>query len=650
MGRMKTATYIPSPPSSDHQDHQDHVMRDPIDEVDVSNLIVQVPRSTLLDFQGSNIELRYLSFFRQCTAPVLSGFFDSNFWDSLLPLVADREPTIQHAMVAVAAIHEHTEAYGPDTFALFDCGSRMKSEIRLFAINQYNQAIESLFQRLTEESTEEVTLMCCVLFICLEFLRGNVRVAIAHLTSGTKILLDWRERMGISNSDEALDLSTDMSSIAGNLTHIFSRLTIQAFLCGRPPPTKRIGPPTNVEIPLSFTTLLEARICMDHLMKAALRFLRESGDFAHEAISVERDKMNITRTELVTRVNEWSRAFASYRLSNVNKVSNKDLRACKMLEILNMIATIWLDIALHCVETGFDKHMDEFERILDLSTEIINAQTPDMPSTSCNGQRMHSDPTPSAHEPSKYSHPSAAKPYSFQFEMGLIPPLYFVAVKCRSPIFRRRALALLARTTPRREGFWDANMIIAVAERVVEIEEECLSAFKGLAGWDDLEGDLSNTSRNFESLESESIYSLMADLRPPERYRIHDAIIHESNEEDISKNRRRITLLMRPDGRTGTWSMWDEVVLWYATFSQFLLPYLLHFIPPSILSCFQALLRVSPLLDQLSLTNQTNRVGGKRSWAMAPNNERKKIDNLELYKLRKQRFAPDGIDIITGTF
>jgi hypothetical protein len=25
MGRMKTATYIPSPPSSDHQDHQDHV-------------------------------------------------------------------------------------------------------------------------------------------------------------------------------------------------------------------------------------------------------------------------------------------------------------------------------------------------------------------------------------------------------------------------------------------------------------------------------------------------------------------------------------------------------------------------------------------------------------------------------------------------
>ncbi|KIM98245.1 hypothetical protein OIDMADRAFT_128522, partial [Oidiodendron maius Zn] len=50
-------------------------------------------------------ERRFLNFFYHHTAPILSGCFDSEFWVKLLPQVGHSEPTIQHAMIAVAAGH-----------------------------------------------------------------------------------------------------------------------------------------------------------------------------------------------------------------------------------------------------------------------------------------------------------------------------------------------------------------------------------------------------------------------------------------------------------------------------------------------------------------------------------------------------------------
>lgn len=63
---------------------------------------------------------------------------------------------------------------------------------------------------------------------------------------------------------------------------------------------------------------------------------------------------------------------------------------------------------------------------------------------------------------------------SFHFEMGVLPPLYFTAIKCRHQELRLRALSLL-RQAPRREGLWDREELVAVAERVIEIENPGVS-------------------------------------------------------------------------------------------------------------------------------------------------------------------------------
>lgn len=66
----------------------------------------------------------------------------------------------------------------------------------------------------------------------------------------------------------------------------------------------------------------------------------------------------------------------------------------------------------------------------------------------------------------------------FTFEISVIPPLHFVATRCRCPITRREAVALLE-TNPPREGLWDVETHIAVAKRVIEIEETILDPGTG---------------------------------------------------------------------------------------------------------------------------------------------------------------------------
>lgn len=55
-------------------------------------------------------------------------------------------------------------------------------------------------------------------------------------------------------------------------------------------------------------------------------------------------------------------------------------------------------------------------------------------------------------------------------DMGWIAPLYFTAVKCRVHRIRVEAIKLL-RTSPHREGIWDAHIAACVAKKVVELEE-----------------------------------------------------------------------------------------------------------------------------------------------------------------------------------
>ena len=117
-----------------------------------------------------------MDFFRYQTAPVLSGHFDHSFWSHWVLRVADSEPAVRHAVVAIASLHEKSVTMRvPSTHA------------DSFSLFQYNKAIRQLTDRAMERQSNHVVLLTCVLFICLEFLGGNPDLALGHLQNGMKI-------------------------------------------------------------------------------------------------------------------------------------------------------------------------------------------------------------------------------------------------------------------------------------------------------------------------------------------------------------------------------------------------------------------------------------------------------------------------------
>ncbi|KAH8424909.1 Zn(II)2Cys6 transcription factor domain-containing protein [Aspergillus melleus] len=54
---------------------------------------------------------------------------------------------------------------------------------------------------------------------------------------------------------------------------------------------------------------------------------------------------------------------------------------------------------------------------------------------------------------------------------GIIPMLYWSSLKCRDPLVRRRALAVLSRG-PQQEGLWRKKRFLKVTGMVIDLEEQ----------------------------------------------------------------------------------------------------------------------------------------------------------------------------------
>jgi hypothetical protein len=94
-------------------------------------------------------------------------------------------------------------------------------------------------------------------------------------------------------------------------------------------------------------------------------------------------------------------------------------------------------------------------------------------------------------------------------DIGWIPPLYYIVVKCRVHRVRLQAIKLLESTGENhQEGTWDSTIAACVAKKVMEIEERDFYANLGID--DDFAFDSAPKERDF----------LLPTL--PEEYHMHD--------------------------------------------------------------------------------------------------------------------------------
>ncbi len=397
-----------------------------------------------------------LDYFRERAAAKLPGVFNSEFWDSIIFQASFAEPAVLHAVIALGAMHRHKWSLG----ASLEKDGPMRSNEPL-ALQHYNKAIGYLLRHgeSRDQRSLRPVLVSCVVFICIELLRGRFETARAHLRGGLKLLNETQshpEWTSLGDQNGSVDGTTAVppqhASVDDLLVDTLIRLNVQSGLLGQGAGCLQDILPgysasATHRIPRIFRTAGAARRHLDRLVDSV----------SHISAQTKSISMHCHIPECVVQEKELlqtslARWLCTYTSSLPSLTSNANIKTTLSLLLLRLYHTMASLMASTCLrltdETIFDLHTQEFTDILAQAVELFRKSAELME-------------TPGSGEISSLG---------FTVDMGYLPALYYVALKCRVPRLRRQAIELL-RSAPHREGVWDGEVAAYAAELVMEMEE-----------------------------------------------------------------------------------------------------------------------------------------------------------------------------------
>ncbi len=393
-------------------------------------------------------EKRSFHFFQHITAPSLSGDFDGVFWRVLVLQICETEPAVKHAVLAVSSLHEGMMTPCADA-----------EERNSFALSQYNKAIACLMDPLRDvDARPLVPLLTCVLFVCIELMQSKDNESLLHLEQGRQIL----GRLGKKASSQ----NPEVDIIKQHLVPMYTRLSLTSLMFGCDPVAIPLPLKTLTDIPMTFDTMSEVRYALYDLMDECLRFAKRTKKTrTAKCKDIPADEMRAFEREqdyLLRKLAKFNVAFSLYQST---KSRDAPPGAIALMQIHVHTTHIWVSTALSNEEAAFDSYVSTFSSIIPLASSFLDVLAGPAVRELSAGKMATS--TPSAAETRRFS-------ALFTFEIHVIAPLYFVAAKCRHPLIRRAALDLLRRNPTRRENMWRANVMAAIAEQTIKLEEKHL--------------------------------------------------------------------------------------------------------------------------------------------------------------------------------
>lgn len=397
-------------------------------------------------------EVRALEYFCLKTAPNLGMHFDADFWNRVLIPASVAEPALRHAMVAVGIFAEQRELMDIKNYhsSYLEVAAENAVPMPLFplertpdgsdvlALSNYNKSI-GLLTKLVSASgeTADLILLACILFICVELLRGDEAAAVRHFTGGMTILLD-----NLSHAQNSPGSAIMIDRVKASIMPAFNRLEMLYALFGN-----NASWPYAVSLPFSvpasFSSVGQARDSMVHLMNLSLRFIRTVQFLEYEPSAIPETAYE-AQAALLTQLDLWQSHFSAYRRGLASKMTPDDAYASNVVEIQQIVAYTWLSTCMTPFQCAHDVHIPAYTRAIVLAEQL----------SSIASKRVK----------------SKGKAVTFLLDVEIVGPLYWILVKCREPTVRRRANTVM-RGLSRREGIWDSRILAAIAERVVAVEE-----------------------------------------------------------------------------------------------------------------------------------------------------------------------------------
>ncbi|KAH8821985.1 hypothetical protein F5884DRAFT_817235 [Xylogone sp. PMI_703] len=358
---------------------------------------------------------RHLDFFHQNLAMKLDGQFDSKFWGKLVLQLSHSEPSIRHAVSAISLIYQDIELSLQHPAGYVNANPEAQRE--------WDRAIKNLSARIQACPNSNLVPL---------FLRGNMESSMVHIQSGFNILAALRLSSDVNPDLEPRLSSNDLKAIEDHIVPMFSRLNVLCSLAGRKTPP--IYTPTAKEN-FPQEDLDDSRRRLSEISDTCIRFIGEASLKA-AMFQIDFDDF-IEQVKLQTRLDAWRDQLDELleRMQAAGHPANPD--AYK-------VVYIWLRVCTTAGETATDFYHSDFEELVHYAEQIVR---------------------PNA---------GIATPQPLSFDIQIMGPLYYAALKCRHSAIRRRALEML-QFAPRREGLWNGYHAYVTAKRVIELEERHLN-------------------------------------------------------------------------------------------------------------------------------------------------------------------------------
>ncbi|PSN72818.1 hypothetical protein BS50DRAFT_616347 [Corynespora cassiicola Philippines] len=494
-------------------------------------VVIVAPPPPVTDGFDDDRSRRHFDYFRSQAVYEISWFFDGNVWGPLVLKEAHASAAVRHAVIALSCSHED---FG-DSLTHAD-----QSPQFAYAAQHYSKAMRNLIKETSDNTSESRmrALICGLLFIAIEVLRGNNVAARHHLNACLKIVKEAQEKMGtqyVQNSPHPLE--KDRLEVETHLTEgiipMFARLDIQGqLILGGTPQTEMTpivwSPSSRMRIekpPLRFESVIPACNSILLMSNDLHSFMMQYSDiYRVQCVRPIPVEVTAQKVSLYKQFSEWDYAVRPM-IKTITRQRDRD--KITLMRVYNRTAITLLENSLDIEECYMDNFHWVFRELMDFVAELrerpynsdeeSDSDTSVTSLTSVNSDALSFD---------RWTRPF------FALDHCIIFALYWTALKCRDGALRRRAIPLLE--ISRQEGIWSGPISAAIAKRVIELEE----------------------GEPYRQYPPAGQLKRAKDI--PEYVRIH------SVRTDIDKLRRqaKLVIMRRPNGDEGGWHESVEWVSW----------------------------------------------------------------------------------------
>jgi hypothetical protein len=360
-------------------------------------------------------EQQAYEFFTRKTAELISVYSCHHFWTVLLPQATHQHLAVKHSVVALAILHQ----------SLAEDGHLSEdNNDRLFL--HYNTAIRAITQG---QPSVDIVLMTCILFWAIENFNSYGCRAHDHIDAAMKILDEFKSKEENKTSPhyEVISQHIEPALRAAHLHLNYNRDVPSRF-------TGMIDSHGILAegLPHAFTTLEQAA---EHLRLCIRCLLKVMNDSGADTMLVRADLAVIE-----AHLSRWLGLFHS-----LTAKAKPEVR--RMLVVHHVTASVSFSQLRH--QTG-GQERDE-ARLKRRCAWIIDEMedTLSQPASITAGEGSSSDPAS---------------------ELGLIPPLFVVAVLSQDDGLTKQALSML-RGMNGVEGHWASDAAATIAEGLVSMGE-----------------------------------------------------------------------------------------------------------------------------------------------------------------------------------